>query len=194
MKFLRWLWARSSPQRANTETPNNVYELLQEAHAQIRLEEYDKARDPLLQAIGFRGGFNEPETISYTLMSLGSTWLLTERYQDGIAFFSEYISRFPDDSMAYQQRAAALWYSGRLQKAIRDYSRALELQPGDVLSLSGRGQVLAEAGEHGKAMEDLNLALVTLKIIRSQIQPGLSSTNKSKRSYTMEELCTRWPW
>jgi hypothetical protein len=58
-----------------------VHQLLQEAHDHLRLGEYDKARAPL----------NEPETISYILTSLGATWLLTERYEDGIAFFSRYI-------------------------------------------------------------------------------------------------------
>jgi len=127
------------------------------------LEEYDKARAPLLQAIRSRDNINEPDTISYILMSLGATWVLTEQYEDGMAFFSEYLSRYPEDSAAYCGRAEALWYAGRLQEAIRDYSRALELKPSDVLSLSGRGQVLAEVGEHGRAVENLNLALLTLK-------------------------------
>jgi tetratricopeptide (TPR) repeat protein len=142
-----------------------VYQFLQEAHAQMRLEEYDKARDSLLQATGSRDSIDEPETISYALMSLASTWLLTEKYEDGIAFFSEYLSRYPEDSAAYCGRAEALWYKGRLQEAIRDYSRALELKPSDILSLSGRGQVLAEVGENGRAVEDLNLALLTLKTV-----------------------------
>jgi tetratricopeptide (TPR) repeat protein len=131
----------------------------------MRLEEYDEARASLLQAIMARDSINEPETISYVLLSLASTWLLTEQYEDGIAFFSEYVSRFPEDSAAYCGRAEALWYTGRLQEAIRDYSRALELKPGDILSLSGRGQVLGEAGENGRAVEDLNLALRTLEAV-----------------------------
>jgi tetratricopeptide (TPR) repeat protein len=165
MKFLRWVGARLSPQRKKAETLNNVYQLLQEAHAHMRLQEYDKARAPLLQAIGSRHSINESETISYILMSLSATWLLAEQYEDGIAFFSEYLSRYPDDSSAYCGRAEALWYTGRLQEAIRDYSRALELKPNDILSLSGRGQVLAEVGDHGKAVDDLNLALLALKTV-----------------------------
>jgi tetratricopeptide (TPR) repeat protein len=129
----------------------------------MQLEEYDKARAPLLRAIEFRGSISEPETISYILTSLGSTWLLTERCEDGIAFFSRYVERYSEDSEAYCGRADALWYAGRLQDAIRDYSRALELKPNSILSLSGRGQVLAEAGEHERALEDLDLALRALK-------------------------------
>ena len=131
----------------------------------MRLEEYDKARAALLQVIESRDSINEPETVSYILTSLGATWLLTERYEDGIAFFSTYIDRYSGNSEAYCGRAEALWYTGRLQDAIRDYSRALELKPSNVLALSGRGQVLAEAGEHGRAIEDLDLALRALKTV-----------------------------
>jgi Tfp pilus assembly protein PilF len=159
MKFLRWIGARLSPQPRKRESHNNVHQLLQEAHDHLRLGEYDKARTPFLQAIGSRDDINEPETISYILTSLGATWLLTERYEDGIAFFSRYIDRYSEDSEAYSGRAEALWYMGRLQDAIRDYSRALELKPNNIMSLSGRGQVLGEAGEHGRAIEDLDLAL-----------------------------------
>lgn len=165
MKFLRWIDAWLSPQVRKAESPNGVYQLLQEAHAHMRLEEYDQARASLLKAIASRDSINEPETISYILMSLASTWLLTEQYEDEIAFFSEYLGRYPGDSAAYCGRAEALWYSGRLHEAIQDYSRALELKPGDVLSLCGRGQVLTELGENGRAVEDLNLALLTLKTV-----------------------------
>ena len=59
----------------------------------MKSENYDKARTPLLQAIGSRDDINQPETIGYILTSLGSTWLLTERYGDGIAFFYKCIDR-----------------------------------------------------------------------------------------------------
>ena len=165
MKFLRWIGARFSPQSRRASILYSVHQLLQEAHAHMKLEEYDKARAVLLQAIAFRGDVIDDDTIGYILMSLGSTWALTEQYEDGYTFFSKHLSRYPEDSAAYCARAEALWYAGRLQEAIRDYSRALELKPGDVLSLSGRGQVLAEVGENGRAVEDLNSALLALKTI-----------------------------
>jgi tetratricopeptide (TPR) repeat protein len=46
-----------------------------------------------------------------------------------------------------------------LHEAIADYTRALELKPNDFLSLSGRGQVLAEDGDGARAMVDLDRAL-----------------------------------
>jgi tetratricopeptide (TPR) repeat protein len=165
MKFLRWVGEWLPPRRRKPEAPTNLYQILQKAHAHLLSGDYDKARDLLLEAIGSRERINEPETIEYILISLSSTWLLTEKFADGIVFFSEYVSHYPEDSTAYGERAAAFWYTGRLEEAIRDYSRALELRPTDILSLSGRGQVLAEAGELRRAMEDLNLALQTLKTL-----------------------------
>jgi tetratricopeptide (TPR) repeat protein len=164
MKLLRWMAARFSVRSREAESDGNVYRLLQEAHAHLRSEEYDEARAPLLQAIASRDRIKDPTAIGYILTALDTTWLLTERYEDGIAFFSGHISRYPEDSEAHCGRATALWYTGRLQDAIHDYSRALELKPSDILSLSGRGQVLAEAGEHRRALEDLDLALSALKI------------------------------
>jgi hypothetical protein len=74
MKFLRWISARLSPQRRKAESLDDVYQLLQEAHAHMRLEEYDKARALLLRVIGSRDSINEPETISYVLTSLA--WII----------------------------------------------------------------------------------------------------------------------
>jgi tetratricopeptide (TPR) repeat protein len=164
MKFLRRVLEWLSPPPAS-ESLDNVYELLQQAHSQIRMEEYDKARASLLEVIRSRDGIGDPRTIRYILQSLGSTWLLTEQFEEGIAYFSEYIAHYPGDSTAYCERAGAFWYAGRFQEAIRDYSRTLELEPSEIMALSGRGQVLAETGESGRAIGDLDLALRVLKTV-----------------------------
>jgi tetratricopeptide (TPR) repeat protein len=165
MKFLRWIGAKSSPSDTKAESTGDVYRLIRVSQALLTSEEYEKARALLLPAIASRDRLQDPAVINYILTALETTWLFTERYEDGIEFFSEYISAYPEDSAAYQARAATLWYAGRLQEAIRDYSRALELNPRDIFSLSGRGQVLAEGGDNVRAMEDLNFALQTLKTV-----------------------------
>jgi tetratricopeptide (TPR) repeat protein len=165
MNFLSWLGKKLSPQRGKIESPRSVPELLQAAHALLLLQKYDEARIPLLKAIQFRDGINEPEIINYILTSLTATWIFTEHYDDGIAFFSGYIRSHPKESVPYRERASCFWYMGQFQEAIRDYSQALELKPGDIVSLSGRGQTFAEAGDYVRAMPDLNLALLTLKAV-----------------------------
>lgn len=139
--------------------------LLHEAHSQIVAENYDSARATLLQAFKLREDIKDPAAVDYLLMSLGTTWLLTDKYEAAIAFFSEYIAGHPTEPGPFCERAGARWYAGQLEKAIDDYSQALELEPNDILSLSGRGQVLAETGQHEKAIRDLNLALQLLKTI-----------------------------
>jgi len=106
---------------------------------------------------------NDQALVSYLLNALETTWLLADRYEDAVAFFSSYIAGYPNDAEAHRGRGAALWYLGRLQEAIPDYTRALGLKPDDFLSLCGRGQVLAEAGDSAKAMVDLDLALRLIK-------------------------------
>lgn len=54
-----------------------------------------------------------------------------------------------------------------MDDAIRDYSRAIELDAADILSRSGRGQVLAELGDSAAAMQDLEVALQLLDTVRN---------------------------
>jgi tetratricopeptide (TPR) repeat protein len=125
MTFIRWLTSLFSGRRREEATAPQLYLLLQRAHFHLELEEYAQARALLLQVIATRDSITDRNAIAYTLNGLDTTWLLTERYEDGIAFFSEYISRYPEEAEAYSGRAASLWYSGRHRDAIDDYSRAL---------------------------------------------------------------------
>lgn len=166
----------------NGEPVNDVSALLFEAHALILMEEYDKARAVLLLALKFRGKLEITATFEYVLRSLSWTWVVQERYDDAISFFTEYISNYSGDWAAYCERAAALWYSGRFQESIGDYSRALELKSNNILSLSGRGQVYAEIGQYEKAMEDLNLALQVLKTVPA-FDPSWSEWYKNIQAF-----------
>jgi tetratricopeptide (TPR) repeat protein len=160
MKFLRWIGAQSGIGGVNSL--NRMRQLVLEAHPHLRAEEYDKARAVFLEALKFRARVNDSATIHSLLTSLEATWPFTQKYDDAIAFFAEYVRVYSGDSAAYAARADALWYSGRLHETLDDYCRAVELNPGDPLSLSGRGQVLAEIGESERAMEDLHRALLEL--------------------------------
>lgn len=141
---------------------SELYEMLNEAHAKLKVEDYSGAREILLKAAQFRPRIKDAPTTDWILGSLERTWLFQEQFDQQIEFFSNYVKRFPQDVSAYRARAAALWYSGRLNEAANDYSHAIDLNPLDILSRSARGQVLAELGENSKAMDDLNMALQLL--------------------------------
>ena len=159
MKVLRWITRGLARTDDQTKALQELWPILSEAHALLNTQDYDNAREVLLQAIKFRDRLHDAKTIDWILTSLGSTWLFQEKFEEQIAFFSDYVGCHPNDCAAYRDRAVALWYSGKLREAVEDYSRAIELGPTDVQSRSGRGQVLAELGENDKAVDDLDIAL-----------------------------------
>jgi tetratricopeptide (TPR) repeat protein len=166
MKLLQWIstrWSALRHTRQLTRSYEDVGALTWQGYTQLRLEDYEKARNTFLQALQHRDELKSAGLLDYVLMSLDSTWLATEDYGEGITFFSEYIDHYPSDSAAYCGRAAASWYSGKLEDAMNDYSRAVELVSDNILALSGRGQILAEMGSNEKALTALDLALRSLK-------------------------------
>ncbi len=70
------------------------------------------------------------------------------------AFFSRSIDRYSEDSEAYSGRAEALWYTGRLQDAIRDYSRALESKPTNIMSFMCFERCVRRSLEPGDKLRD----------------------------------------
>ena len=163
MKWWDSIRTRFNAKIKDVEPVSEVQRLVYLAYGHLLMEEYDQAQSVLLEAVQFRSAVEDPETVAFLLTSLESTWIFREQFEDGIAFFSDYISRYSRDFAAYRGRGGVLWYSGRLHEAIEDYSRSLELKPMDIMTLSGRGQVFAELGNHAKAMEDLDLALESLR-------------------------------
>jgi len=165
MSVLQWIRARLSQPNKKGEL---VY-LVQEGQAQLTLEQYEKARTAFFRVrelVLESGSRDKPEAsvfLQYVLRMLETTWLMTEQLDEQITFFSEHINRYATDPAAYCGRASALWYSGQLQKAIDDYSRAIDLMPANVLALSSRGQIRAELGDHEGALKDLEQALQALK-------------------------------
>jgi tetratricopeptide (TPR) repeat protein len=162
MSFLQWV-RRMLSQNVRYHPSKPWDPLIHNADFHLKREEYDEARIILLKALEFRDDIKEPATIDYLLASLGCTWLFTEKYDDGIQFFSDYIGRHSQDAAAYDGRAGIRWYAGQLDRAVDDYSRALELNADDISSLSGRGQIFAEIGQGPKAIEDLDLALLKIR-------------------------------
>lgn len=169
MKLLRWITGPLDRTDDQAKVLRELWPTLNEAHALLKKESYDRAREVLLRAVKLRDRVQDAKTIDWILTSLASTWLFQDRFEEQIAFFSDYISRHPHDCAAYRNRAEALWYSGKLREAVEDYSRAVKLEPTDLQSRSGRGQVLAELRENEEAIKDLDIAL---RIVASVPRPN----------------------
>jgi tetratricopeptide (TPR) repeat protein len=120
---------------------------------------YIEARGLLLRTLEYRSEIQNPILLEWILISLSRTWEETEEYHKWTEFFSDFIAQNPNEALAYHLRAESHWYGGRLNEAIADYSRALELNPKDVSAFLGRGQVFMESRDFSRALEDLDSAL-----------------------------------
>ena len=143
--------------------PDTLMPLLEVAFSFIQKEDYVAARELLLRAVERRSEIRDPSIVIWLLETLAWTWTYTDQYRDRTDFFTEYIAMYPNDGIAYAMRAGSLWYSGELQPAIDDYSRAMELAPKYVVAHMGRGQVFVECGEFRKALADLDFAIENIE-------------------------------
>jgi len=157
IKFI-WVRNKDATQREITRLVDLGFSLLQGGN-------YVEARGLLLRAFQHESKIENPALLKWILMSLAETWLQTEEYQEWTTFFSDFISRNPNHALALKLRADSLWYGGRPQEAIADYARSLELKPNHAPALSGRGQVLMECGQFGRALEDLDNALNSIEAV-----------------------------
>jgi len=163
MNFLKVLKSRLWPNNSQDKQQIAVMHLIGTAGSYLQTENYSEARHCLLRVLEYRDAIRDPQILVGVLGWLFRTWERTDQYGEGIEFFSEYISKYPDEGIGYKLRADSLWYSGELQRAIDDYSHVLGLDPNDILALSGRGQVFIECGEFSRALQDLDCALEGLK-------------------------------
>lgn len=65
----------------------------------------------------------------------------------------------PEDPAAYASRAKSEWWDGKYDEALRDYSKAIELDPEDPDNYVGRGNVHSGSGEYDLALRDYNKAI-----------------------------------
>jgi tetratricopeptide (TPR) repeat protein len=161
--LLEWLKARFSHSKTDHDFDASLRFLLQGAHSDLELKNFGDAQRRLLEGLEYREQVKDQALIVTALNHLGATWWLQDKYREGIAFFNDYIGRYPDDAEAYSQRATLLWYAGEAQKAVSDYAHALKSSPHDIFALSGRGQALVEINKYNEALNDLDLALQYLE-------------------------------
>jgi tetratricopeptide (TPR) repeat protein len=87
-------------------------------------------------------------------------WLESqERYDEAIEVAEEIIAMASDEPIGYRLRGWIRWYTEQHVEACEDYTRLLEITPGEADLLNARGQIFAEMGEWDSAMDDLNIAI-----------------------------------
>ena len=85
-----------------------------------------------------------------------------ERYPQAIAALTRGIKRSPKETVLFTNRGLAYRNMGNTEKALEDYSRAIELDE-NVLAIHNRGQLYLSQGDTDKALADFNRALKASK-------------------------------
>src|SRR6185503_19633414 len=82
--------------------------------------------------------------------------------------------------------------TGKLDEAIRDYSRAIEFNPDHTVSYSNRGRAYERLGQHERALQDLS-RYITLapRDVRAFDQRG-TSMRAEVISSARSRISTRW--
>lgn len=150
-------WLRRNEEKHTP--PNTIEALVNEGHTAFLRDDMLGARRPFLKALEHREEIQNAALLVWIFNYLALTWFQCDQYRECVEFFSQEISRHPNDATAYTFRADTLWYTGDVMAAIEDYSKAIELNPTDSRPLSGRGQVFVERGEFQRALKDLDAAL-----------------------------------
>jgi len=94
------------------------------------------------------------------IASLGTaTYLRNMVYQDGITLWSDVATKSPENFRAHYNLGTALQAHGRLEAAIKSYSKALDIRPGYVRAHDNLGVVLTEVGRLDDAIRNFSDAL-----------------------------------
>lgn len=145
---------------------NQIRLLVHRASLMQQKNDHSGARELLLEALHLQRTLAKVEMEEDILSWLASTWFFEDQFEEQIAFFTAYLVDHPNSSACYRERAPAFWYLGDIENALRDYSRAIDLDSSDMRPLCGRGQVYAEIGKAKEALEDLDRALILFHAAR----------------------------
>ena len=162
VEFLKRIIARVRSNGSQKKASVEMASLLGLAARYLQAQDYSAARRCLKRALESRPEMEDQQVLAGVLGWLLLTWQETDQYRESTEFFSEHISKYPGDAIAYTLRANSRWYAGELPAAIDDYSHALSVNSADVLALIGRGQVFVELDDYQRATQDLDHALEEL--------------------------------
>jgi tetratricopeptide (TPR) repeat protein len=96
-------------------------------------------------------------------LTVGGGWFERDSYEEAIRYFSRIIhsgdASKQELGSAFYNRGNAFYELGSFDLAIKDYSRALSLDPNDVDAYYNRGNIFFDLGDTGRAIEDYSAAI-----------------------------------
>jgi tetratricopeptide (TPR) repeat protein len=140
-----WLHAR-----VETLLGNIANEWSESAGAKAEAEAHYRAAARLFEAV------HDVPSVASMLASVGQMLVAQDRREDALDELQAAVGRMPGDPVIQLDLAFALWGLGKVDAALAFLDAVLAADGGDTLALRARGEILADCGDPGRAMRDLN--------------------------------------
>lgn len=79
-------------------------------------------------------------------------------WKDDVSFYTDIISKYPFDELAYTNRGAIRKENHQYEKALADFNKAIQLGKNDFKAFANRGAVYSDLGRFDKAVTDYKKA------------------------------------
>jgi tetratricopeptide (TPR) repeat protein len=141
-------------------------------------------------ALGFVWLYTKMKNVSlakYFLLTLsiiivftlaGLTWKRCRVWKDSLALWSDALVSYPNLAEAYNNRGVTYYGQGDLERAISDYSKAIEMNPNDVVAYYNRASAYCDYKKPDQAIDDYDRIL--------EINPDFADTSQ-KRTYLLRK-------
>jgi tetratricopeptide (TPR) repeat protein len=119
------------------------------------------------------------------------TWRQAETYRDVITLWTDTLAKNPECWMAYTNRGNAYVKVGKLQQALDDSTRAIEMKPGLGKAYGTRGFIFLRQGQLRQAIDDCTRAIeLRPDLVDSHNNRGLAYARLGMVKEAVED-CTR---
>lgn len=128
----------------------------------------DLAEADFIESARIKSGGKKPETPKTPPVNTGSDQdfdlglkaLLAKNYEQAVAYYTRYLSKYPNNPDAYYNRGLANYSLQKTDSAVYDYTKALELNPKYVNAYINRGLTFAKQGNTDLAIRDYTSAIL----------------------------------
>lgn len=138
----------------------------------LQAADSDKKARPVVDAIWniwlAADGINTSRDMRYGIDAMNA-----RQYGLAVSVFTKLIQRRPDFAEAWNKRATVYFLAGRLDEAVADCVKVLDLEPRHFGALAGLGQIYAQRGELEAALAWFERAL--------RINPHMPQVRESMR-------------
>lgn len=138
-------------------TEHKAHLLFQRGQAKLFKKEYDAAVGDYNLAL------QQMPNHMGAMMAIADTYVAADRKVEAAKAYDAVVQKFPQNPLVYNNRGMFLQREGKYEKAIINFTQALQVEPKYFVALTNRGFSQLELGQPGKAEQDFTSSLAIQK-------------------------------